>query len=610
MLTTAEIEERRIARQQLEKRRLRLEEAIERKVCEAVYDRIWRHRSTQDEERDEKLRSRTAALEVLGIGPDELGIELGQAREEDVREWLDGARDELLKMNDERHPLGKLLHLKAAHKGIVDTLARLRPSSSSADEILPTLIYTLITSRPEGINVISNLFFVQRFRASSKTDGEAAYALTNLEAAISFLENVDIASLRADEASMGPPKPADQSAGALSSATSTGTSTSTPEVRLPSTQASNPTISTSNVSATAHIRPSTSAPSHHRRISELLQPPTNALSAASDAVLNQADQSFKTISNTLEFSYGLLFGRLKERHLRDTAVDDGSVPVLPKTLDDARRLVSTPPPPDVEISTSLPNTHADGAAGPINDKVLSLLGGSRMTRERSSDSTRSGSSGKRVSFVEEAVTSKGSVGPTSGGATGVAATSTTAPTSGRSLSPAMESMKNLGNSLNPLNRLAGVNAMLSFGRNSSSPAAVPLSSHTSNAPTNHSTNTISSNPNSPLVPVPDHLTLAIASYPPIKTDEPPPTPSASSASASASAGVAKQIKAPDKDASTQPTPSLAKADQPKEEMKKILPPIQRFIDLENPGDMKINEVLELLRDYRRLAGALRDLGAF
>jgi hypothetical protein len=33
------------------------------------------------------------------------------------------------------------------------------------------------------------------------------------------------------------------------------------------------------------------------------------------------------------------------------------------------------------------------------------------------------------------------------------------------------------------------------------------------------------------------------------------------------------------------------------------------MEVSNPGDLKISEVLELLRDYRRLAGALKDLGA-
>ncbi len=52
------------------------------------------------------------------------------------------------------------------------------------------------------------------------------------------------------------------------------------------------------------------------------------------------------------------------------------------------------------------------------------------------------------------------------------------------------------------------------------------------------------------------------------------------------------------------TPSL-----PPKEIPKIAPPIKKFMELQNPGDMKLNEVLELLRDYRRLAGALKDMGA-
>jgi hypothetical protein len=43
---------------------------------------------------------------------------------------------------------------------------------------------------------------------------------------------------------------------------------------------------------------------------------------------------------------------------------------------------------------------------------------------------------------------------------------------------------------------------------------------------------------------------------------------------------------------------------------KIAPPVKRFMELKNPGELRINEVLELLRDYRRLAGALKDAGAF
>lgn len=42
----------------------------------------------------------------------------------------------------------------------------------------------------------------------------------------------------------------------------------------------------------------------------------------------------------------------------------------------------------------------------------------------------------------------------------------------------------------------------------------------------------------------------------------------------------------------------------------IKPPNKRFTELQNPADLKLGEVLELLRDYRRLAGALQEMGAF
>lgn len=34
------------------------------------------------------------------------------------------------------------------------------------------------------------------------------------------------------------------------------------------------------------------------------------------------------------------------------------------------------------------------------------------------------------------------------------------------------------------------------------------------------------------------------------------------------------------------------------------------MELQNPGELRLGEVLDLLRDYRRLAGALKDMGAF
>jgi hypothetical protein len=62
-------------------------------------------------------------------------------KEPEIREYLSAARQDILKMNEEKYPLGKVQHLTAAHKSIVEALSKIFPSTSSADEILPTLIY-------------------------------------------------------------------------------------------------------------------------------------------------------------------------------------------------------------------------------------------------------------------------------------------------------------------------------------------------------------------------------------------------------------------------------------------------------------------------------------
>ena len=556
MLTATEIADRRRARIQLERKRRLLEEAIERRICEAVYDRIWRHRSTQDEERDEKLRSRTAALDVVGIGLSELGVEVrsGNAeqaisQQEDVREWLGTAREELLRMSDERYPLGKLFHLKRAHKGIVDTLSRLHPSSSSADEILPTLIFTLITTRPEGIDVISNLSFIQRFRGANKIDGEAAYCLTNLEAAISFLENVDVTSLKADESSTGALRPTRRP---LSPTAETEITLSPDEGNVRANLSSAPVERSSNTPSDSQSLPS--KPSLLQRPG----PSTTTDGASSDTVLTKADRGFKTIGNTLELSYNLLFGRLKERQLSGLGVSGDSVLIVPKTLDEARKLVATPPPADQEFITSTINTQTGGAAGESNDRLLSYFGGSKMTRDKSSDSIKSGASGKRVSFADGQTISKdhqsslATVGETMAGIP----TSSANPGSSSHSSPAVESMRNFGNALNPLNRFAGMNSMLSFGRSSSS---TPL---------------------------------------------PLPAPSATEKRK----GVAETESAESLDMAEPGDASIKPAaTRNLRTTATIAPPIRRFIEMDNPGELKINEVLELLRDYQRLAGVLRDL---
>ena len=542
MLTPQEISDRRKARRLLDRKGTALEEAVERRVCERIYNRIWRHRSTLDEVRDEKLRSRTAALALVGIGLKDLGINLdsspSSAKDPQVEDWISKARDGLLRMNGEKSPLGKLQQLAAAHKSIVDLLTEMHQSSSSADEILPTLIYTLITTPPEGINVISNLHFIQRFRAASKIDGEAAYCLVNLEAAITFLETVDLASLRSDEPLEGPPKTASRPA--------TPHDESRPDWLRP-TPSLDSNISPSNTPFTTSSQPlsfdhplqspslpappTSGSPSHHRKLSNLFQPPASALGAAGDAVRTTADNSIKTIGSTLDNSFKLLFGRLNEHKAVGNAADADGTIVVPKTLEDARKLVDPMPEEEVEAEASASplfspaDDQTPSRAAKSDDSLLSAIAGRKPTqpqsRDRSVDSVQSSGSGKRVSFVSEKNISPS---PHSGNA-------------------AVESMLTLGNTLNPLKGFSGF-GVRGFGRAST--------------PTSTTTPTLAS-----------------------------------------TANAEKQMDQDGKGLVCEGSPS-----------KKIEPPIQRLMDVNSVEDLKIGEVAELLRDYRRLAGALKEMKAF
>ncbi|KAI3482820.1 hypothetical protein L1887_54416 [Cichorium endivia] len=406
MLTVSEVSDRKKARKQLELKRIALEEAVERAVCERIYDKLWKHRTTDDDARDEKLRSRTAALSLVGIGLKELHVDIEPSdgptpktaaeKEAEIHSSLAPAREALERMDDERYPLGKLQHLTVAHKSIVETLSQLFPSSSSADEILPTLIYTLITSSDLDLNVVSNLNFIQRFRASSKVDGESAYCLVNLEASISFLETVDLSSLRADEPPEGPAK------------SSSRPSTPNTDKTAPAQPAVNRSLKpeTTAVSALSHDKstpdttnkplPSTTTSSRpgapHRRLSSMVQAQADRFEASRENLLQAADKVYDSINGTLENSLASSSAASKTKSPTTT-------PPCPKP---SRKPASSsrPLPAATPEDEYPPSITLSGRSSPADDPLtseppsanqkptttsrpLELLAGRRPTRDRS-----------------------------------------------------------------------------------------------------------------------------------------------------------------------------------------------------------------------------------
>jgi hypothetical protein len=67
------------------------------------------------------------------------------------------------------------------------------PASSSADLILPLLIYLIVQYNPARLT--SHLLYCQRFRSESLIGGEASYCATTISALIEFIIKVDIKGL-------------------------------------------------------------------------------------------------------------------------------------------------------------------------------------------------------------------------------------------------------------------------------------------------------------------------------------------------------------------------------------------------------------------------------
>ncbi|PPQ92317.1 hypothetical protein CVT25_008523 [Psilocybe cyanescens] len=121
-------EKREHERMESETRVREVMEAVERTITSLFYDRLFMQPTTDDASHDEALTSRVAALNMLDLGLGHLGIEVGDAVNEPELDAVVKACGELLSQLDTcRSPGDKSAILVAAHKVVVDGLSRLPP---------------------------------------------------------------------------------------------------------------------------------------------------------------------------------------------------------------------------------------------------------------------------------------------------------------------------------------------------------------------------------------------------------------------------------------------------------------------------------------------------
>ncbi|KAH9933442.1 uncharacterized protein B0H18DRAFT_983709 [Fomitopsis serialis] len=112
-------------------------DAIERVLCCLLYDRLFLPESADDAEHDEALSSRIAAVNLLDLGLGHLGVDVGNSSKE-VEAVVGRCGKALVQLDTvARSPAEKAAVLVSVHKIIVDGLAKLPPIGlKPEDEIL------------------------------------------------------------------------------------------------------------------------------------------------------------------------------------------------------------------------------------------------------------------------------------------------------------------------------------------------------------------------------------------------------------------------------------------------------------------------------------------
>lgn len=122
---------------------------IERVVCSLFYDRLFAPEGSDDRSHDEALASRVAALHMLDLTLEHLGVDVGHAGTAGVDRVAQAVGKELQRLEDPfcRAPGEKAAILVAAHNVIVDGLGKLPPIKLKPDSTPEPIVDTDKTPR-------------------------------------------------------------------------------------------------------------------------------------------------------------------------------------------------------------------------------------------------------------------------------------------------------------------------------------------------------------------------------------------------------------------------------------------------------------------------------
>jgi hypothetical protein len=310
----------------------------------------------------------------------------------------------------------------------------------------------------------------------------------------------------------------------------------------------------------------------------MVQAQADRFETSRNELLQAADKVYDSINGTLENSLNSLFGRLKDQ------VTPGSTAVtLPKTLEEARKLVSTPPPPE-EDSLTLSGSGRSSPDDPLSEvtnpkstnssgnRPLELLAGRGPNRDRSVDSASSTTSSLRRKTQPASMNSS------------KAPTESPSNNNNNNNEP-LAAASNFISSMNPLslgNRFTSnfSNAIPRFGRAASTGTPPP--------PQNHQLPSLETSSSSATKP--KHLSHITESP---TTTVTPATPV-----------IGNSSSPPPLERTNSHASDDLNAIEALAELRRIKPPRKRFLEVGSANELKLGEVEELLAEYKRLARAI------
>jgi len=168
---------------------------FEKSIMTKYYKHLFSPHFTKDEERDIIISRRIRQL--AWVSAKHLVCSIDEVNAE-VRELVYSAITELVAIDSFPSPQEKLECITRCCRKIFLLLKQTVGGPASADEFLPALIFVVLKANP--VRLHSNINYITRFsNANRLMSGEGGYYFTNLCCAISFIENLDHASLSMDK---------------------------------------------------------------------------------------------------------------------------------------------------------------------------------------------------------------------------------------------------------------------------------------------------------------------------------------------------------------------------------------------------------------------------